>query len=90
MIYIMIILSANEIQAYLLQQPLERVEAYFKEYNIPRMMEIFPEHQATLHYMQDEENGHFYDSALMLHQYMERSNGYGAGNLFTVRPGDSG
>ncbi len=41
-------LVVNEFQAYLLQQPVERVEAYYWDYTIPRMLRFRPESQEII------------------------------------------
>ena len=82
-------LMANELQAYFLQQPVQRIDGYFKEYNIPKMLEIFPEHEALLMKLQSEDNSIFYETALTLHEFIKNRTGYGSGNLFSLRIPDT-
>ncbi|MBN2511073.1 MAG: hypothetical protein JXB03_12410 [Spirochaetales bacterium] len=79
-------LMANEVQAYLLQLPLNRIDAYYKDYIIPGMMEKFPDTADDLEPFIDKEYSLFYDTAFLLHNHIEERTGYGAGNLFSLKP----
>ena len=78
-------LMANEVQAYLLQQPLERVDAYYKEYVIPNMITQFPDDAAFLEMLITDDYTLFFETASSINEYIRSRTGYGAGDLFSLR-----
>lgn len=77
-------LVVNEFQAYLMQQKLARVESYYKNYIIPKLIHSVPgdkrEIDALLHAYPD----HFIKSAEQVNAYVSRIKGITAGELRCV------
>ena len=74
-------LVVNELQAYLLQQPLDAVDAYYKDYTLPNMIVRQPETADVVKQLLEEYPDHFISSASFLDKYLQDKWGVGAGDL---------
>lgn len=78
-------LMANEMQAYLLQQPVYRAEEYFQKTLVERLLEHHPELEKPLQDYMAEFGPEFARKAALLEKWLKEHYGFGAGMTFFVR-----
>jgi len=78
-------LMANEMQAYLIQQPVRSAEEYFSKTLVDRLLEKHPELKAPLQEYIDEFGLEFARKASLLDGWLRAAYGFGAGRTFFVR-----
>ena len=78
-------LMANEMQAYLIQQPVRKAEEYFTKTLIERLLEKNPELKAPLEGYVEKFGPEFARKAGLLDGWLRAEYGFGAGTTFFVR-----
>jgi len=78
-------LVQNELQAYLLQQPVFRARAYFNDHTLPRMARLYPESADLIDELTAKFPRHFEDSAAFLEEYVSASLGLLGGDLENLK-----
>lgn len=78
-------LMANEMQAYLIQQPARKAEEYFTKTLVDRLLEKHPELKDPLQGYVDEFGLEFARKASLLDGWLRAEYGFGAGTTFFVR-----
>lgn len=78
-------LMANEMQAYLLQQPLKSTRKYFNTNLVGRMLETNPELEESLEAYMENYGGEFEKKAARLDAWLVGKYGFGAGSSFFIR-----
>jgi hypothetical protein len=78
-------LMANEMQAYLLQQPLKSAGKYFTSTLVGRMLETNPELEESLEAYMEQHGEEFEKKAARLDAWLARKYGFGAGSSFFIR-----
>ncbi len=77
-------LVVNEFQAYLMQQKLDRVNHYYKEYIIPKLDHFFPGRKGEMESFLAQYPDHFISSAEKIQAAVSRIKGITAGELRCV------
>ena len=78
-------LMANEMQAYLIQQPVRKAEEYFTKILTERLLEKNPELKASLDGYVEKYGPEFARKAGLLDGWLRAEYGFGAGTTFFVR-----
>ena len=78
-------LMANEIQAYLIQQPVAGVTKYFTETLPARLLEKHPKLEGELNAYFDRFGSEFTKKAIILDTWLRREYGFGAGTTIFLR-----
>lgn len=78
-------LMANEMQAYLIQQPLKKAEEYFSVTLVKRLLENHPELKAPLAEYMGKYGAEFSNKAGELDKWLKAAFGFGAGTTFFLR-----
>ncbi len=78
-------LVVNEFQAYLMQQKLENVDSYYKNYIIPKLRQYFPEKTAEIDIFLEKYPDHFLRNAEKMQKAVSKVKGITAGELYCVR-----
>ena len=78
-------LMANEMQAYLIQQPARKAEEYFTKTLTERLLEKNPELKASLDAYVGKFGPEFARKAGLLDGWLRAEYGFGAGTTFFVR-----
>ncbi|WP_319561630.1 hypothetical protein [Marispirochaeta sp.] len=74
-------LVQNELQAYLLQQPVSRANGYFVGHTLPRMARLYPVSAELVKELTAGYPNHFQDSAAFLEEYVFSAWGLRGGDL---------
>ena len=78
-------LVVNELQAYLLQQTLLKVDPYYLDYTLPRMQVALPSTAPLIEELVSRRPEHFSASALRLDTYLKQRWGVAAGDLENLK-----
>ncbi|WP_321991840.1 hypothetical protein [Marispirochaeta aestuarii] len=78
-------LVQNELQAYLLQQPVFRANTYFIDHTLPRMARLYPQSAGLIDELTANFPNHFEDSAAFLEEYIYSSLGLRGGDLENLK-----
>ncbi len=82
-------LLENEFQAYLMQQHRSYVDTYFKDYIIPRFVDLYPEYEQKADYFLDTYPEHFSRSAKLIEEEAQSLVGISAGDLVCIRESEN-
>ncbi len=77
-------LVINEFQAYLMQQSGDRIDAYYKDYIIPKMKRYIPSISSGLDVFTEKYPGHFTDNSRRVRDALFKVKGLTAGELRSV------
>jgi hypothetical protein len=78
-------LMSNEVQAYLVQQPVAGATKYFTETLPGRLLEKHPELESELKLYFDRFGGEFAAKAVILDSWLRKRYGFGAGTMLFLR-----
>ncbi|HWR11571.1 MAG TPA: hypothetical protein VN445_07110 [Rectinemataceae bacterium] len=78
-------LMANEVQAYLIQQPPSKAMEYFSKTLVDRLLEKHPELEAPLAAYMEKFGAEFEKKARMLDGWLRSTYGFGAGTTFFLK-----